>query len=240
MIDGQPDIAKVVNLTRRKGTGPVRVQRRSTSTASRHATPPAPQARISKPGSHWHRRDGSRKHGIGWWRITRFPPCTAVCATTRASRTVTAGTRRSGTHPRGRALSWRPALRDGWRLSIAAQPSGKRILIVGAGPAGLSAAYHLRRLGHEVEIHDAGPLPGGMLHFGIPAYRLPRADLIAEISRIEDLGVRIVLNHKVEDVLQEQAAGAFDAVFIAIGAHLAKHVEIPARDAVKVLGAVRC
>jgi NADPH-dependent glutamate synthase beta subunit-like oxidoreductase len=130
------------------------------------------------------------------------------------------------------------ALRDGWRLSMAAQSSGKRILIVGAGPGGLSAAYHLRRLGHEVEIHDAGPLPGGMLHFGIPAYRLPRADLIAEISRIEDLGVRIVLNHKVEDVLQEQAAGGFDAVFIAIGAHLAKHVEIPARDAVKVLGAV--
>jgi len=121
---------------------------------------------------------------------------------------------------------------------VAAQPSGKRVLIVGAGPAGLSAAYHLRRLGHEVEIHDAGPLPGGMLHFGIPAYRLPRADLIAEISRIEDLGVRLILNHKVEDVLQEQAAGGFDAVFIAIGAHLAKHVEIPARDAVKVLDAV--
>ena len=121
---------------------------------------------------------------------------------------------------------------------MAAQPSGKRILIVGAGPGGLSAGYHLRRLGHEVEIHDAGSRPGGMLHFGIPAYRLPRADLLAEISRIEDLGVRIVLNHKVEDVLQEQAAGGFDAVFIAIGAHLAKHVEIPARDAVKVLDAV--
>jgi NADPH-dependent glutamate synthase beta subunit-like oxidoreductase len=130
------------------------------------------------------------------------------------------------------------ALRDGWRLSTAAQPSGKRILIVGAGPGGLSAAYHLRRLGHEVEIHDASPLPGGMMHFGIPAYRLPRADLIAEIARIEDLGVRIVLNHKVEDVLQEQAAGGFDAVFIAIGAHLSKHVDIPARDAVKVLDAV--
>jgi NADPH-dependent glutamate synthase beta subunit-like oxidoreductase len=130
------------------------------------------------------------------------------------------------------------ALRDGWKLSIATQPSGKRILIVGAGPGGLSAGYHLRRLGHEVEIHEAGPLPGGMLHFGIPAYRLPRADLIAEIRRIEDVGVRIVLNHRVEDVLQEQAAGAFDAVFVAIGAHVAKHVEIPARDAVKVLDAV--
>ena len=57
--------------------------------------------------------------------------------------------------------------------------SGKRVLVVGAGPSGLSAAYHLTRLGHSVEIHEAGPLPGGMLHFGIPAYRLPRADLMA-------------------------------------------------------------
>jgi uncharacterized protein with NAD-binding domain and iron-sulfur cluster len=55
-------------------------------------------------------------------------------------------------------------------------PSGKRVLVVGAGPSGLSAAYHLARLGHGVEIHEAGPVPGGMLHFGIPAYRLPRSE----------------------------------------------------------------
>jgi len=77
-----------------------------------------------------------------------------------------------------------------------------------------------------------------MLHFGIPAYRLPREDLMKEIRRIESLGVRIVLNHKVDDVLAEQEAGSFDAVFIAIGAHLSKHVDIPSRDAVKVLDAV--
>ena len=130
------------------------------------------------------------------------------------------------------------ALRNKWKLPITAPPSGKRVLVVGGGPSGLSAAYHLRRLGHDVEIHEAGPLPGGMLHFGIPAYRLPRADLMAEIERIEEIGVKIVLNHKVEDVLAEQTAGGFDAVFIAIGAHLAKHVDIPARDAVKVYDAV--
>ena len=130
------------------------------------------------------------------------------------------------------------ATREGWPLPIDAAPSGKRILVVGAGPSGLSAAYHLTRLGHQVEIHEAGPLPGGMLHFGIPAYRLPREDLMKEIRRIEKAGVRIVLNHKVEDVLAEQEAGRFDAVFIAIGAHLSKHVDIPARDAVKVLDAV--
>ena len=75
--------------------------------------------------------------------------------------------------------------------------------MVGAGPSGLSAAYHLARLGHAVEIHEAGPLAGGMMHFGIPAYRLPRADLMKEIQRIEAMGVRIVLNHKVDDVRAE-------------------------------------
>lgn len=130
------------------------------------------------------------------------------------------------------------AAREAWPLPIGATPSGKRVLVIGAGPSGLSAAYHLTRLGHQVEIHEAGPLPGGMLHFGIPAYRLPREDLMNEIRRIENAGVRIVLNHKVEDVLAEQEAGGFDAVFVAIGAHLSKHVDIPARDAVKVLDAV--
>jgi NADPH-dependent glutamate synthase beta subunit-like oxidoreductase len=61
------------------------------------------------------------------------------------------------------------ATAQGWTIPIGSPPSGKRVLVVGAGPSGLSAAYHLTRLGHEVEIHDAGPLPGGMLHFGIPA-----------------------------------------------------------------------
>jgi NADPH-dependent glutamate synthase beta subunit-like oxidoreductase len=77
-----------------------------------------------------------------------------------------------------------------------------------------------------------------MLHFGIPAYRLPRADLLAEIARIEQMGVRIVLNCKVTDVLAERDTGRFDAVFIAIGAHIGKHADIPARDAVRVLDAV--
>ncbi len=76
------------------------------------------------------------------------------------------------------------------------------------------------------------------MHFGIPAYRLPRADLQREIARIEAMGVKIVLNHKVEDVLAEQAAGGFDAAFIAIGADVGKHVDIPARDAARVLDAV--
>ena len=129
------------------------------------------------------------------------------------------------------------AIANGWTVPVA-PASGKRVLVVGAGPSGLSAAYHLTRLGHQAEIHEAGPVPGGMLHFGIPAYRLPRADLLAEIARIEKMGVKIVLNHKVGDVLAERDAGRFDAVFIAIGAQVGKHAEIPARDAVRVLDAV--
>jgi formate dehydrogenase beta subunit len=130
------------------------------------------------------------------------------------------------------------ATHESWRLPIEEPPSGKRVLVVGAGPSGLCAAYHLARLGHAVEIRDAGPLPGGMMHFGIPAYRLPREDLMTEVRRIEAMGVKIVLDHKVEDLLAEQEAGRFDAVFLAIGAQASKHVEIPARDAVRVLDAV--
>ncbi|MBU1174456.1 MAG: NAD(P)-binding protein [Alphaproteobacteria bacterium] len=130
------------------------------------------------------------------------------------------------------------ALASGWQFKPIKQPSGKKVLIVGAGPSGLSAAYHLARLGHQVEIHEAGPVAGGMIHFGIPAYRMPREELAREVKRIEDMGVKIVLNHKVTDLNAEKAAGKFDAVFVAIGAGVGKHVDIPARDAAKVLDAV--
>ncbi|MFZ4700070.1 MAG: NAD(P)-binding protein [Candidatus Methylumidiphilus sp.] len=130
------------------------------------------------------------------------------------------------------------ALLEGWKVKLDAPPSGKRILVVGAGPSGLSAAYHLARLGHTVEIHEAGPMAGGMMHFGIPAYRLPRQELEQEINRIEAMGVKILLNRKVEDVLAEKETGQFDAVFVAIGAHISKRVDIPARDAGKILDAV--
>lgn len=128
--------------------------------------------------------------------------------------------------------------KENWPLGIVAPPSGKKVLVVGAGPSGLSAAYHLARLGHAVEIHEAGPLAGGMMHFGIPAYRLPRAELSREIARIEAMGVRILTDRKVTDLAAARAEGGFDAVFLAIGAGVGKHVDIPARDAVKVLDAV--
>jgi len=97
------------------------------------------------------------------------------------------------------------ALENGWTLPKPDTSSGKKILIIGAGPSGLSAGYHLTRLGHAVTIHEAGPVAGGMIHFGIPKYRMPREELQAEIQRIEDMGVEIVLNHRVDDVLAESA-----------------------------------
>lgn len=130
------------------------------------------------------------------------------------------------------------ATANNWVMPVEKTKGGKRVLVVGAGPCGLSAAYHLTRLGHAVEIHEAGPLPGGLLHFGIPAWRLPRNILMQEIGRIEAMGVRIVLNHKVEDVLAEQQAGDFDAVFIAIGAQAGRHIDIPTRDAAHVVNAI--
>ena len=131
------------------------------------------------------------------------------------------------------------ALAEGWTVTPARPPSGKRVLVVGAGPSGLSTAWQLALLGHTVVVRDAGPLAGGMMHFGIPKYRLPREVLDAEIERIEKIGVDIILNQKVEDLLAEKRDGRFDAVFLAVGAHLSKRQDIPARDAAKIYDALQ-
>ena len=130
------------------------------------------------------------------------------------------------------------AIARGWRVDVVAPPSGKRVMVVGAGPSGLSAAYHLARLGHAVTVFDAGPKPGGMMRFGIPRYRLPRKILDAEIERIAALGVRIELEHKVTSILETMQEGAFDAAFLAVGAHLGKRTHVPAGSAARVLDAV--
>lgn len=130
------------------------------------------------------------------------------------------------------------AIAEKWQFPEPGVLSGKRVLVIGAGPSGLSAAYHLAMFGHQVTIFDAGPVAGGMMVFGIPPYRLPRIVLNAEIDRIKRLGVKFVLDHKVTDLLAEQKAGKFDAVFVAIGAHIGKKTEIPAREAGKILDAV--
>jgi NADPH-dependent glutamate synthase beta subunit-like oxidoreductase len=130
------------------------------------------------------------------------------------------------------------AIEQGWQTQIDTRASGKRVLVIGSGPAGLSAAYHLARLGHSVEIYEGAEKPGGMMRYGIPAYRLPRDILDAEIQRIASMGVVIHLKRKVTDLKHEMRDGSFDAVFTAVGAHIATQVDIPARDASKILDAV--
>ncbi len=130
------------------------------------------------------------------------------------------------------------AIRRGWRFEPPVAQSGKRVLVVGAGPSGLSAAYHLARLGHAVEIHEAGPLAGGMMRFGIPKYRLPRDVLDAEVQRILALGVKLKLDAKVSAIRDAMREGGFDAAFLAVGAHIAKRAYIPAGAAAKILDAV--
>jgi 2-oxoacid:acceptor oxidoreductase delta subunit (pyruvate/2-ketoisovalerate family) len=129
-------------------------------------------------------------------------------------------------------------IRLGWQVEKLAEPTGKRVLVVGAGPSGLAAAHHLARLGNDVTVRDAGPAPGGMMRFGIPKYRLPRDVLDAEIARILDLGVTLELNAKVSSLLQAIEEGGFDATFLAVGAHIGKRAYIPAGSAAKVLDAV--
>ncbi|MFN2427217.1 MAG: NAD(P)-binding protein [Candidatus Binatia bacterium] len=130
------------------------------------------------------------------------------------------------------------ALRHGWKFAAPATSSGKRVLVIGAGPSGLSAAYQLARAGHAVTIRDAGPIAGGMMRFGIPKYRLPRDVLDAEIGRILDLGITLELNSKVTSVHDAMQRGRFDAVFLAVGAHLAKRAYIPAGSAARMLDAI--
>ena len=129
------------------------------------------------------------------------------------------------------------AIRQGWRFTAPTISTGKRVLVVGSGPSGLSAAYHLAMLGHAVTIREASPLPGGMMRYGIPAYRLPREILDAEIARIADIGVTIECNTKVADV-QAAFTEGFDAIFLAVGAHLGKRAYIPAGDSARILDAV--
>ncbi|MGE0643172.1 MAG: NAD(P)-binding protein [Nitrospira sp.] len=128
------------------------------------------------------------------------------------------------------------AIKEGWRVPCAPS-TGRKVLIVGAGPSGLSAAYHLTTMGHRVTIHEASDKVGGMMRYGIPSYRLPRDVVDAEVGRMEAMGVTIRLNTKVEDLDAAIQEGGFHATLLAVGAHLARRIDIPGFDAKRLLDA---
>lgn len=233
------DMTPKVDLTRQTGPGPARTQR----PVYVDLLPPCNAAcPAGEDIQAWLALAQAGKFKAAWEQLIRdnpmpavhgrvcYHPCETGCNRAQLDSTV-------GIHTVERFLGDQASV-HGWTMPAAAALTGKRVLVVGAGPSGLSAAYHLARLGHAVTIHEAGLLPGGMMHYGIPAYRLPRQDLMQEIARIEAMGVSIVCNHKVSDLLAEQKAGDFHAVFVAIGAGVAKHIDIPARDAARVFNAV--
>lgn len=121
--------------------------------------------------------------------------------------------------------------------SKVAPPTGKRVAVVGSGPAGLTAAYYLAKLGHSVTVFEALPQTGGMMRVGIPDYRLPREILDAEIKEIEEAGVEIKTNTKIEslDSLFEQGYGA---VFLGLGAHQGTKMRVGGEDSPGVIDGV--
>jgi formate dehydrogenase major subunit len=112
-----------------------------------------------------------------------------------------------------------------------AQPSGRNVAIIGAGPAGLSAAYYLGQKGHACTLYDAHRLPGGMLRYGIPEYRLPREALDAEIDSVRALGATFCMNTRWgADFTLAELRARYDAVFLAIGAQGAQPLRCPGED----------
>ena len=130
------------------------------------------------------------------------------------------------------------ALEHNLGFKMPSRETGKKVLIIGSGPAGLSAAYQLRRFGHKVHIVEMGQEPGGMMRYGIPVYRLPRNILDAEIKRITDMGVEIECGRKVENIEAEKRSGNYDAVILCLGASISTNVDIPQGDTTSILNAL--
>jgi len=117
-----------------------------------------------------------------------------------------------------------------WRTQSKSSPStGKKVAVIGAGPAGLTAAYYLAKQGHAATVFEALPQPGGMMRVGIPDYRLPPEKLNAEIDEIKSAGVEIKLNTRVESIEALFKEG-FDAVFAAPGAHRGMKMGVDGED----------
>ena len=125
------------------------------------------------------------------------------------------------------------AMSDGLYINPEKAPeNGRKVCIIGAGPAGLTAAYYLALKGYSVTIIDALPVAGGMMMVGIPRYRLPREVIDREVAMIEDLGVQFRLNTRLgtDVTIQDLKREGFEAILIAIGAHSSLKLRIPGED----------
>jgi NADPH-dependent glutamate synthase beta subunit-like oxidoreductase len=149
-------------------------------------------------------------------------PCEAACRRGEVNEAISIKELKRFAAERDHAKLWAKNARK-------AEPTGKRVAIVGSGPAGLTAAYYLSKRGHGVTVFEALPFPGGMMRFGIPEYRVPREVVDEEIREIESIGVKIMTHSRVDslDALLEEG---YDAILVAVGAHEGQKLPVPGAD----------
>jgi len=149
-------------------------------------------------------------------------PCEAVCRRGEVNEAISIKELKRFAAERDHARLWA-------KNSRKAEPTGKRVAIVGSGPAGLTAAHYLSKLGHAVTVFEALPFPGGMMRIGIPEYRVPRDVLDEEIREIESMGVEIRTSSRV-DSLDSLFEEGYHAILVAVGTHEGQKLPIPGAD----------
>lgn len=172
-----------------------------------------------------------------WWTILEHNPLPGVCGRvcyhpceTNCNRASLDG--RVAVHAVERSVADEAARLRAAEAIVNAmpRPSGRRVAVVGAGPAGISCAYHLARRGHGVMVFDEAREPGGMLRSGIPAYRLPRKVLDAEVGFLRDLRVEFQGSARLGSTLTWDQLKPFDAVFLGVGTQRSRPAQVPGDD----------
>jgi NADPH-dependent glutamate synthase beta subunit-like oxidoreductase len=128
------------------------------------------------------------------------------------------------------------AITNNWEIEEIGTATGKKVLVIGAGPSCLSAAYFLRKYGHEVTVYERHLEPGGMMRYGVPPYRLPRWVINAEIRRIINTGVKLYCNKRVQNIKNEMRN--FDAIYIATGAHVPAKIDVEISGKTNIFDAI--
>ncbi|MBW7926392.1 MAG: FAD-dependent oxidoreductase, partial [Burkholderiaceae bacterium] len=204
----------------------------------RHVSAPSPchaACPVNGDIAHWIGRARERDFRGAWEILTRNNPFPAVAGRVCHHPCETACNRQGYDEPLSICRLERHVgdlgLAKGWSYPAPALERSERIAIVGAGPSGLSAAYHLRRRGYAVTVFESRPQAGGLMRDGIPAYRLPRHVLDGEIARIVALGVELRCGEPIDSPAAfAQLRESFDAVYVAAGARLPKRLpQLPAK-----------